>query len=99
MVNALAPGLKTILFTSVLAETKTFVTLEAPKVAMSLGSLGTVFGVQFAAVFQSPLVGLRFQVALPAKLPSVSRANEINRMTLANLLFITLPPSLLSTLN
>jgi hypothetical protein len=36
-------------------------------VAVSAGSFGTVAGVQFAAVFQSPLVGLRFQVALPAK--------------------------------
>jgi len=34
---------------------------------MSAGPFGTVAGVQFAAVFQSPLVGLRFQVALPAK--------------------------------
>jgi hypothetical protein len=32
---------------------------------MSVEPFGTVFGVQFIAVFQSPLFGLRFQVALP----------------------------------
>jgi hypothetical protein len=35
-------------------------------VAVSEGPFGTVAGVQLAAVFQSPFVGLRFQVALPA---------------------------------
>jgi len=39
---------------------------ETPKVAVSAGILGTVAGVQFAAVFQSLLAGFRFQVALPA---------------------------------
>jgi hypothetical protein len=39
---------------------------DISKVAMSSGPLGTVAGVQLAAVFQSPLAGLRFQVALPA---------------------------------
>jgi hypothetical protein len=34
---------------------------------MSDGPFGTVFGVQFAAVFQSLLVGSKFHVALPAK--------------------------------
>ena len=66
MVNALAPGLKTMLFTSIEAVIETSVLLETPKVAISFGPFGTVAGVQFAAVFQSPLVGLRFQVALPA---------------------------------
>src|SRR5690348_14209691 len=33
---------------------------------MSAGPFGTVFGVQLAAVFQSPLTGLALQVALPA---------------------------------
>ena len=33
---------------------------------MSLGPFGTVAGFQLVAVFQSPLAGLRFQVALPA---------------------------------
>jgi len=34
-----------------------FVTFDAPKVATSVVEFGTVAGVQFAAVFQSPLVG------------------------------------------
>ena len=34
---------------------------------MSAGPLGTVAGVQFAAVFQSLLIGWRFQVALSAQ--------------------------------
>ena len=37
------------------------------KVALSLGLFGTVAGFQLAAVSESPLVELRFQVALPAK--------------------------------
>src|SRR5207247_9347343 len=43
------------------------VTFEAPKVAMSDDAFGTVLGTQLAAVFQSPLVGLVAQVALPAR--------------------------------
>ena len=35
---------------------------------MSNGPLGTVLGVQFAAVCQSFVAGIFFQVALPAKL-------------------------------
>ena len=42
------------------------VVFEAPKVATSVGELGTVAGVQLVAVFQSPVVGLALQVALPA---------------------------------
>ncbi len=42
------------------------VVCETSKVAVSVGSLGTVAGVQLLGVFQSPLAGLRFQVALPA---------------------------------
>jgi hypothetical protein len=66
MTKAFAPELKTMLLTSVLAENETLVVLETPKVAVSLGPLGTVDGVQLPAVFQSPLAGLRFQLALPA---------------------------------
>ena len=40
--------------------------VELLKVATSPGSLGTVSGVQLAAVFQSLLLGSSFQVALPA---------------------------------
>jgi hypothetical protein len=43
------------------------VLLELAKVATSEEPFGIVPGVQFAAVVQSPLVGLRFQVALPAR--------------------------------
>ena len=35
---------------------------------MSAGPLGTVWGVQLAAVFQSPVAGFMRQVALLAKL-------------------------------
>jgi hypothetical protein len=52
--------------TSVDAEMETLVTFEEPNVAVSEGSLGIVIGVQLAAVFQSPEVGLRSHVALPA---------------------------------
>ena len=67
IVNALAPGLKTMLLTSVSAETDTAELFETSNVAVSVLPLGTVAGIQLAAVFQSPVVGLRFQVALPAK--------------------------------
>src|SRR5438552_510814 len=67
MLNLLAPGLKTIAATSVVsAENVRSVILELAKVATSAGPFGTVSGVQFTAVFQSPFVGLRFQVALSA---------------------------------
>ena len=45
----------------------TSVVFERPKVAMSVEALGTVIGVQFVAVFQSPEAGLWFHVALPAR--------------------------------
>src|SRR5712691_11240423 len=65
IVNGLAPGLNTKVAMVVIdCETVTSVTLETSNVATSLG---TTSGVQLAAVFQSPLVGLRFQVALPAR--------------------------------
>ena len=66
MMNALAPGLNTMLFTSIDAVIETSVVLETPNVATSFGPLGTVAGVQLAAVFQSLLIGFRFQVALSA---------------------------------
>lgn len=67
IVKAGAPLLKTMLLTStdvVLMER--FVISDVPKVALSADPFGTVFGIQFAAVFQSPLLGLSVQVALPA---------------------------------
>ena len=66
IVNMLAPAWKVIPFNVTLDERETLVTLEASKVATSDRPFGTVAGVQFAAVFQSPLVGLKFQVALSA---------------------------------
>ena len=65
-VKALAFVSKTTESTSVWAEREMAVAFELPNVATSAGSLGTVSGVQFTAVFQSPLVGVSFQVALPA---------------------------------
>lgn len=55
IVNALAPAWKTMLLTSVLSELETPVILEDANVAVSAGPLGTVWGVQFGAVFQSLL--------------------------------------------
>src|SRR5438552_6296583 len=46
--------------------TEISVMLETSNVAISVGWSGTVSGVQLAAVFQSLLVGSKFQVALPA---------------------------------
>src|SRR2546430_2869730 len=66
IVNALAPASNTMAFTSVLAETEMAVVFETAKVAVSDAPFVTLAGVQFAAVFQSPLTGLRFHVALPA---------------------------------
>src|SRR5215471_17705166 len=63
MVKALAPALNTMLFTSVARVTKMAVVLERSKVAVSVDPFGTVFGIQLIGVFQSELVGLRFQVA------------------------------------
>ena len=50
--------------TSVSAEIETLVVLERPKVATSAGPLGIPFGVQLAAVFQSPEIGSRSHWAL-----------------------------------
>src|SRR5690349_16417851 len=68
MVKGLAPELNTIPLTSVKLKIccEILVVLETPNVATSAGPSGTVAGVQFAAVFQSPLVGFKFQAALPA---------------------------------
>jgi hypothetical protein len=52
--------------TTVFAERETLVVFESVNVAVSAGPLGTVAGVQFVAVFQSPLPGFKFHVALPA---------------------------------
>jgi len=67
IVKLLAPGAKVIPSTVVFAEIEMAVVFETANVAVSADPLGTVAGVQFAAVFQSPEPGLRSQVALPAK--------------------------------
>jgi hypothetical protein len=66
IVNALAPELNAMPLTSVLALMKTPVVLEASNVAVSVGALGIVGGIQFAALFQLPEAGLTCHVALPA---------------------------------
>ena len=67
IVKALALGWNIRALTSAGAERRMLIWLEDAKVAVSLGPLGTVAGVQFVAVFQLLLCGLRVQVALPAK--------------------------------
>src|SRR2546430_12549302 len=67
IVNALAPELNTMTFTSVLADRETAVVLEVAKKAMSDGPLGGPPAVQFVAGVQSPVAGLANHVALPAK--------------------------------
>jgi hypothetical protein len=51
---------------SVVCESDILRTLEVLNVAVSENPLGTVAGVQFAAVCQFPLLGAAFHVALPA---------------------------------
>ena len=74
MVKTLAPASKTIPLTSTPLERTTFVMFDAANVAISDGPFGTVFGVQFAAVFQSPELGFIFHVALSAN-ADVANAN------------------------
>jgi len=79
-VKLLAPAPKTTLFTVVAAESDTPELFETPKVAISLLPFGTVAGVQFAAVFQSLLDGLRFQVALPAWASRMKEEVRVKKM-------------------
>src|SRR5439155_24038318 len=58
IVKALAPALNTVPLTSVLGERETAVGLLVANVAVSGGALGTVIGVELAAVFESPVAGL-----------------------------------------
>ena len=74
-----------ITLTSIFAESETLVVLERPNVAVSADPLGTVAGVQFVAVFQSPEPALRFQVASPAKLvPGIENSSVIAASRLAD---------------
>src|ERR1051325_9597653 len=65
-VNALAPGLKTMLPTSMLLRTMIVVKFETLKVAVSLVLLGTVAGLQLLAFVHWSLIGTMVQAALPA---------------------------------
>lgn len=70
----------------------TSVTSDVPNVATSDVPFGTVFGLQFPAVFQSPLVGFVAHVALPARqgrcAAKNSNAAAIKNLTLLNDVFI-----------
>jgi hypothetical protein len=67
IVYALALELNTIPSTSVFAVMDTSLFVDWPKVAVSAKLLGTVAGLQFAIVSQSPEIGLVDQIELPAK--------------------------------
>ncbi len=76
IVKAFAPELKTIPSNTVKAESEISVRSDTSNVALFDSPSGTVSGVQFAAVFQSLLLGLSFQVALPASLGLVLNSNS-----------------------
>src|SRR5262249_16751043 len=65
------------------------VTVETPKVAMSSVPLGTVRGDQFVAVFQSLLIGLVRQVALPAKTALSAPSKTVKRIAQNRRAFLT----------
>src|SRR6266446_5930546 len=73
----------------------TSVTFDVPKVATSVVAFGMVCGLQFAAVFQSPLVGFVAQVALPSRegrcAASNSSAAATKNLSLLNDVFINEP--------
>jgi hypothetical protein len=59
---------------------------EFGKVAVSAGPFGTVRGLQFAAVFQSFVVGLTVHVALPAcRLTAIVRLRQIRSLVFMGL--------------
>jgi hypothetical protein len=74
------------------AEIETSVTCEEAKVAVSVDPLGTVAGVQLAAVFESPLLGCRFHIALPA-FAFDATANARVKMTLGLIYIVFFLPS------
>jgi len=85
IVKALAPALNTMPFTSVFADRETPVVLEDANVAVSDAPLGTLGGVQFAAWFQSPVAGLVFHVALPARVLLAVENRSSNIATVINM--------------
>ena len=66
MLYAEAAGVNVMPFTSVFVEIATSLVFDKPNVATSADPLGTVAGLQFVTVFQSPEAGLRSHIALPA---------------------------------
>src|SRR5262249_5013562 len=79
VLKLLAPGLNTKLLTSVLADREISAVFERSNIATSSGPFGMVLGVQFSAVFQSLLIGVMLQVALPAY-TALSAPSESVRM-------------------
>lgn len=77
MEYALAPGAKTRLATSVVAETVRSVPLEIPRVATSVLPFGTVRGIQLRGLFQLPSAGMDFQVALPASAKALLKRRTV----------------------
>lgn len=86
--KALALAPKTIALTVTGLESETAGVLETSNVAVSRDEFGTVFGVQFVAVFQSPVAGLALHVALPARAPEGQniriRTRKVSKAKLAN---------------
>jgi hypothetical protein len=74
---------------SVSAEIDTSVVFESPNVAVSAGPLGNPFGVQFAAVFQSPDMGSKSHCALIAYVAVGKRNNKKQRIAARTSLFIS----------
>jgi hypothetical protein len=85
IVKALAFGLKKMVTTSVAAESEIAVVPDKSNVAVSPELLGTVMGVQLAAVFQSPEPGANFHVALPAKAGAVRRSENKTAVSFGSL--------------
>ena len=88
-----APELKTRLpRLTIISLLMTSVTFDVPNVATSDVPFGTVLGLQFAAVFQSPLMGFVAQVALPARegrcAASNSSAAATKNLSLLNDVFV-----------
>jgi hypothetical protein len=80
--------------TSVSAEIETSVVCESPNVAVSAGPLGTPFGVQLSAVFQSPEMGSRSHCALIAYVTLGTSNIREQRIAVRTSLFIEVIPGL-----
>jgi hypothetical protein len=82
--------------TSVFAEMEMAVLFERSNVAVSVGPLGTVAGVQLAAVFQSPEMGSRSHWALSAYVTVGTRNIREQRIAATISVFIEVISGLLS---